>query len=365
MIPSAPIQAAARLAETLAIGAAGGAVFALIGLPAGWLSGSVLAVAIAALAGRPAHVPATFMRGIFVLFGIILGAAVTPETLKSVGRWPLSVIALILCTWCVIAATAMYLRFVHRWDVLSAVFAAAPGALSQVVAMTLDYRADLRAIVIVQTIRVAILAIALPAGLAALGWSGSAGARTAMAGGQGSFLELAVLVALSTLAALLLLRLRFPGNLLFGAMIASGALHGSGFVSAALPSWLAIVAMVALGAVVGARFAQTTLAMLMRYMGAALGSFAVAIAVTTIFAVGVTHLLSLHLADVVIAFAPGALDTMMILALALALDPVFIGAHHLARFVVISLSLPVLAPMVARKAPAPAPRVRGPSAPQD
>jgi membrane AbrB-like protein len=325
----------------------------------------VLAVAVAALAGRPAHVPVPFMRGIFVLFGIILGAAVTPETLRSVGKWPLSVVALILCTWCVIAATATYLRFVHRWDALSALFAAAPGALSQVVAMTLDYRADLRAIVIVQTIRVAILAIGLPAGLAALGWNGSIGTRAAAAAGQGALWELAVLVVLSTLAALLLLRLRFPGNLLFGAMLASGVLHGGGFISAALPPWLAVVAMVALGAVIGARFAQTTPGMLMRYMGAALGSFAVAILVTTLFAVAVTHLLSLHFADVVIAYAPGALDTMMILALALALDPVFIGAHHLARFVVISLSLPALAPMIARKAPARAPRGRGPSTPQD
>jgi hypothetical protein len=34
---------------------------------------------------------------------------------------------------------------------------------------------------------------------------------------------------------------------------------------------------------------------------------------------------------------------MMILALALNLDPVFVGAHHLARVFVVSLGLPVLA----------------------
>jgi membrane AbrB-like protein len=269
-----------------------------------------------------------------------------------------------LCTWCVIAATTFYLRLVHRWDSLSALLAASPGALSQVVAMTLDYRADLRAIVIVQTIRVAILAIGLPALLAALGWSGTPVTRAATAG-EGSLLELGALVIGSTLAALLLLRLRFPGNLMFGAMLVSGVLHGGGFIAAALPPWLTIVAMVALGAVIGARFAQTTPAMIGRYMGAALGSFTVAIVVTALFALVVTWVLSLNIADVVIAYAPGALDTMMILALALALDPVFIGAHHLARFLVISLSLPALAPLVARKAPAPAPRRQDTTTPQD
>ena len=34
---------------------------------------------------------------------------------------------------------------------------------------------------------------------------------------------------------------------------------------------------------------------------------------------------------------------MMILALALHLDPVFVGAHHLTRVLVVSLGLPVLA----------------------
>ena len=38
--------------------------------------------------------------------------------------------------------------------------------------------------------------------------------------------------------------------------------------------------------------------------------------------------LSLPLAEVMIAYAPGAVDAMMLLALALNLDPVYVGAHH-------------------------------------
>jgi uncharacterized membrane protein AbrB (regulator of aidB expression) len=50
----------------------------------------------------------------------------------------------------------------------------------------------------------------------------------------------------------------------------------------------------------------------------------------------------------VIAFAPGAQDTMMVLALSLNGDPVFVGAHQLARFLTVSLSLPVFAHLFAR-----------------
>ena len=53
--------------------------------------------------------------------------------------------------------------------------------------------------------------------------------------------------------------------------------------------------------------------------------------------------MSLPLSDVIVAYAPGAVDAMMILALALHLDPVFVGAHHLTRVFVVSLGLPILA----------------------
>jgi len=51
-----------------------------------------------------------------------------------------------------------------------------------------------------------------------------------------------------------------------------------------------------------------------------------------------------------VAFAPGAQDTMMVLALALHLDPVYVGAHQLARFMIVSLSIPLIAKRLAPKA---------------
>jgi len=51
--------------ETLLIAAAGGIAFAKLGIPAGLVSGSVLAVAIAALAGRQMRVPTMVQRVCF------------------------------------------------------------------------------------------------------------------------------------------------------------------------------------------------------------------------------------------------------------------------------------------------------------
>ena len=48
-------------------------------------------------------------------------------------------------------------------------------------------------------------------------------------------------------------------------------------------------------------------------------------------------------AEALAAFAPGGLEAMTLMAFALGLDPLFVGAHHLARFFMISLALPFFA----------------------
>src|SRR5580704_7228414 len=116
--PLPPRRESLEVAETLAIAAAGGIAFTLIGVPAGLVSGSILAVACAALAGRPVKVPLPLARVCFVLVGMLLGAVVTPATLRGVVTWPLSIALLTLSAAATIVATTSYLRLAHRWDFL-------------------------------------------------------------------------------------------------------------------------------------------------------------------------------------------------------------------------------------------------------
>ncbi|HET8543525.1 MAG TPA: AbrB family transcriptional regulator, partial [Pseudolabrys sp.] len=160
--------------------------------------------------------------------------------------------------------------------------------------------------------------------------------------------ELAILLAASTIVAIIAYRIRFPGGLLFGAMLTSAILHGSGLIHAVMPWWVANTAMVAMGAITGSRFANTSPRMLLNFVAAAFGSFAVAVAISAVFAAILISLLSLRVAEVMIAFAPGSVDAMMLLALALSLDPVYVGAHHLTRIFFVSLTMPLLARYSAR-----------------
>jgi membrane AbrB-like protein len=347
--PSSSRRDAIRnVAETLVLASAGGLGLGLSGFPAGYLSGAILVVAAAALLGRPMDVPRILQIPIYVLIGISLGAVVTPETLHGMASYPLSIAVLLAAMTVVSVAGSAYLQVVHGWDKVAAYLGSAPGGMSQVLILAADLGADLRAIAIVQSLRVVIVAVGLPAGLAAAGFAGQA-TRPYVPLTLASLDELAILTVASSLAAYAALRLRFPGGLMFGAMLMSAFLHGTGLIHASTPWWVANTAMIALGAIIGARFTNTPLRMLLRFLAAGIGSFAVAVVIAAVFAAGLISLVPLRIPEVMIAFAPGSVDAMMLLALALHLDPVYVGAHHVLRIFMVSLTMPLIARRVARK----------------
>jgi membrane AbrB-like protein len=359
MLPALPPRRTLiETAETLAIALAGGLAFTYLGLPAGLVSGSVLAVALAALAGRPVRLPLALARICYVIVGILLGAVVTPETLRGVTTWPVSIALLMLCSIVMMLATSSYLRVVHRWDPLSALLGASPGAMAQVIALSSELGGDLRAIAIVQTMRVLLIVLGLPNGLALFGLVVPAVAVARGPADASVLGQMILLAAVSIAFAVAFLRLRFPGGLMFGALAGSGLLHGTGLVHAVLPWWIGSASVITLGALVGSRFVNTSARMLVGYLGAALGSFAVSMAVAAIFISIVVYFFPFPIANVVIAFSPGAQDTMMVLSLALHLDPVYVGAHHLARFLVVTFSVAIVARRVARQKSAPRQRER-------
>jgi len=335
-------QTLRRTLETLLIAAAGGILFNLASFPAGWIAGAMVATAAAALAGRPLGIPQNLARAFYIVLGISIGAVASPQTVIGMAQWPLSIAAVTVAMGAVTLGTVVYLTRVHGWDAMTAVLGGLPGGLSQVMMLAAEQELDLRAIAIVQSIRVIILAVCVPAGLGLFGLAGP----TRLPAGSIAIMdapgELAVLLSLSVVVALVAVRAGFPGGLIFGPMVVSGVLHGGGFVHITFPPWFANIAMLALGSVAGARFSGTPFRAIVGYLGAAIGSFVVAIAITAAFALAVTVALSLRVGDVIVAYAPGSIDAMMLLALALHLDPVFVGAHHLARVFSVTLALPLI-----------------------
>jgi len=245
---------------------------------------------------------------------------------------------LALATFCSTFGSSLYLQRVHGWDPTSALLAGSPGALSQITLLAAEKGADVARIAVVQTIRVIILTAALPLLLAITGIA--AAAPPALPTDIASPLGLAVLIGASLAVALLLRLIRFPASWMFGAMLASSVLHGTGFVEGGLPPWIRNIALVGIGALIGSRFARMRLSTLRRHISAGLGSFAIAILISAIFVSVLLATTQVKFSDIVVAFAPGAMDAMLALALTLHIDPIFVGAHHLSRFVFVTIATP-------------------------
>jgi membrane AbrB-like protein len=339
-VTSAPGAKPLHLAETLLIAFAGGFLFDLARFPAGWMAGAMVAVAIAALAGRPMLMPTLLARAFFIALGITVGGIATPDTVRGMMTWPLNIVLIAVAMLVTTVAASVYLTRVHGWSPQTAMFAAVPGALSQVVVMAADRDADLRGIVVVQTVRAVATTIGVPIALILFGLAGPARFPVSGPGLIEAPWQAVLLVVAAVAAALALYRVGFSGGFFFGPMVISALLHGSGLIELRPPGWFANLAMVGLGAVNGSRFANTSFRTLMHYLAASLGSLAVAVGVLLGFVALAAAATSVHVSDLVVSYAPGAVDAMMILAIALHADPVFVGACHLARIIVVSAMLP-------------------------
>ncbi len=334
------MRSAASAVITLGAGALGGGTFALLGLPAAWISGSLVACIGLALAGVRIVVPEWLRFLAFVVLGTSMGTMLTPETFARAATWPVSMACLGASVLGTMAGGTLFLTRVAGWSRESAFWASAPGAFGTVVAMAADTSADLRQVAFAQTLRLFLLVAALPNVLAALGMT---------AGGVpppphvSTIAEIVILFLVCTGAALLAARLKLPGGLILGALAGSAVLHATRLSTAVLPAGLLIPAFVVLGGSVGVRFIGTSLATIRAYVLASLGAFLVAVAISTLFAVLAAWLTGDDLGKLVTAFAPGALEAMTALGFAMGYDPAFMSAHHLFRFAGLSVALPVAA----------------------
>src|SRR5438876_4847988 len=286
-----------RVIETIAIGTAGGLLFLWANLPGGLISGAMIAVGIAALAGRKLSLPPVMTQTVLLLLGISLGSLASRQLIQHISAYPLTIGLLALATFCSTFGSSLYLQRVHAWDRTSAFLAASPGALSQITVLAAERGADVPAIAVVQTMRVIILTAALPLLLAATGIAPSSPPAAAVA--IASPIELAALIAASVAAALLLRLTKFPASWMFGAMIGSSVLHGTGLIEGGLPPWVRAAALVGIGALIGSRFARMTTKTLLSHISAALGSFAIAIVISALFVAVIALTTHVRFADII------------------------------------------------------------------
>jgi uncharacterized protein len=222
--------------------------------------------------------------------------------------------------------------------VMTARYCALPGALSQVLVLAMRSGADLPRIVLAQSLRVFVLVALLPWLIPAQGEAGPAPIHAAV---ELTIAGTAAMLMAGLATGVLFDRLGIPGGALLGGMIASAVLHGTGMLEGRLPGPLPLAAFVATGCVIGLRFRGASLFRMRATVRGGLESVAIAIVITAGFALGAHYWLGLPYGQLWLAYAPGGVEAMAIMAFALGFDPAFVGGHHVIRIIAINLVIPL------------------------
>ncbi|MDG1281308.1 MAG: AbrB family transcriptional regulator [Pseudorhodobacter sp.] len=335
----------AALAVTLLLGCIGGAVGYALKLPLGMLLGSLVAVGGTALLGlrplgQPIHMPQPLRMAFVPIIGLGIGGAFTPQIFAHMAGWTPSLIA--LCAFVPMSHFLVYRIYrLGKLDAVTAYYGTVPGGLVESVALGEGAGADASVLVLIQFLRLIITIVTVPiAFLFITGHSVGSAAGVAMEGASNPLGPLDVLIL--TIAGVggywVGRKLRFPAPIMTGPLLASALVHLTGLTDAIPPGWTIGMTQIVVGTGLGARFAGMSRATLRRGAGLALIGTLASLTLAAGFA-EVLHLaVGLPITAVFLAFAPGGVTEMSLIALSLEVSVVFVTMHHVIR-IVLSVSI--------------------------
>jgi Putative ammonia monooxygenase len=326
---------------TFALGGAGGLMASWLGLPLAMLMGSMAGVMLASALGLriAGHEPAVPQRWRYVLVPIVgtaIGAAFPPDFATQALHWWLTMAALVVF---IPTAHAMGYVLYARIGGLSpptAYYAAMPGGFIESLDMGEKGGADMPLLIMLQFLRLILCIVLVPIAFSLIEGHAVGSASGLSAGGAHAPLtawDVAVLTAIAVSGWFIASRLSFPAAVLSGPLLMSGLAHALGLTEAVPPGWTVQVTQWVMGTSLGVRLSGFSRAQAGLALRLSLGH----IGMMMLIAVGIALLTAGPVGEpvsaVVLAFAPGGVTEMSLVALSLHLSAVYVTLHHLARIV--------------------------------
>ena len=333
-----------KFVYSIGLGIIGGALGNYLDIPLGWLLGAMVANMVASMQGLSLEIPNWLRTIALAALGVMLGTAFSPELLERIHRWSLTITGMI-CYLAVAVPWAMYYgQKVIGFDRLTAIFSSIPGGLSFMVVLGSSVGANPRSTALAHTARLATILIVLPIFINQLpdvGLSSVAMLPTTKA--PINLVIRGIFFAVGIFGSIIARFIRIPSPYLLGPMILMMVLELAGLTSLRPPVEFTSVTQVVIGASIGAAFSGTKPRELAKTLILSCGLTLSLLALAMVFAYGLNQWTGIGFAVLLLAFVPGGLAEMGILALIMNIDPVFVASHHAVRVLLISLIVPVLA----------------------
>lgn len=339
-----PKRAFVTIPVTIACGILFGTLLGYLSVPLPYFVGSFLFFALMERSGRGFAMPVPLYRVAIPVLGVMLGARMSAEGLMLLAAaWPLVLLLLAFMATATVAGMVVF-KVVGGKDRRTSLLLASPGGFGEVTALADAFKLDMRSIAMVHTLRIGFVVLVVPP---VLGWwfaidLDRALLATASAPWLPSAETVVVILTVAVLGRVFFLRLGLPAAALLGPMTLAGAASVAGLIELRVPIWIMWLTQISLGAYLGSRFGRIRLVSMGR-----LAFVGVLWAVTLPILAGGFALVGAgfyagDLTTLYLAFAPGGLPEMALIALILGADGSLVGAFHLLRVSLLSWAVALL-----------------------
>lgn len=334
------------LARTLIFGLVGLLLALALQLPLPFLLGPLLFIGLLSVLRVPMQFIDSIRSPTFGLLGLYIGSAVSEQAAIFQSSWVWTSILMFFFSFVATALGALYFRYCAAYSKAESLLASMPGALAPIASYITDNNIPPFRIIPAQTIRVVVLVGLSPF---IYQWiTGNEEPAIALQNWQTlSWLpDFFLLLLISTPCIWCMKRLNIPNAWFLGCMSISLIAYLVGWVDSALPSWFLYVVLFFIGTMIGMRFAGIGFADLAIYSWHGLAFTVLLLAFTLCVAFFGAWWLQKDIISMFLAFAPGGVHEMTVIAVNYDVEPLFVVFHHILRLFIISFSLPLIAHLV-------------------
>ena len=340
-----------NIVVTFTVAMTTGYAFQQLGLPAPFLLGSLFGVwVIGSMVGpirRRLGVPRWLHIPVVLGLGTLIGANFRPDVLLHISAAAVTVTAMFVATILATLAGLAYLMRVRKYSFVMALLSCIPGGQAEVILLSRDLVEKDYVVALFHLVRVALVFCSTPLILALVEGQAAVDASSAALLSMPSLFDLdakpLVIFLTISIVSLPLARLaKIPMPHLLGPLLVSSVLHIIGVIELPRISEFVVLAQVIIGGSVGARLARVPFVDLAGYIRDAIINSIIVLSTYGLTAYVIASFTGIDFIKMLLAFVPGGLYEVTLLALIFGFDVAFVAFHHTIRVMLVFFSLPMI-----------------------
>ena len=309
-------------------------------VPLAWMIGPMIMTSIGALAGLKIIMPRLALSSVLIILGLYIGNYIDQNLFNQMLDWIWTTLIMLIYIIISIYVVSKYLQKFSGYQEKASIFSAAPGALGPLIILAEYEKSDLSQVATSHLIRLIIIITVFPFIIV------SSSDQEALIINDFNYmaqdhLNLALLIIGSLILIFIFDKIKVPAALLSGTLVASGILQITEIASYKLPETTINFCLLVLGASVGCRFANKTVKEIANNSLHSIVATVILVILGLLAAYFANFFVENNLMTLILAFCPGGIYEVAVIAIAFDLEPDFVAFHHIIRLLFILFTVPV------------------------